>query len=596
MDLFKQLVYSSNISREYEISNPKNQIGYWKLHDGIRKNNKIKVTVFMYEKNATESISNFVNNQQNNKESEKISQVLKKEATQLARLRHPSILHIVEPLEEYRLLLNFCTEPVELCLSNLLLHNLPLGTNYELDVLEIQKGLLQLSKGLQFCHESANLIHGNLIPSAIYITTKGDWKLGGFGFSTTKEYNNQQLNEPHYFEHDTQLAKEIQESLDYMAPEYILHNTKDYSNDIFALGCLIYAIFNDGRSLLKTRNNVLAYKNQMDKLATISLDQVPGYFRDTVYKLINRNPNQRLNLSQFQESPSFNNVLIKSIRYLDTLMQQPVDNKAKFMQGLNKILNQFPEKVLLKKILPTLLEEIKDPNLIPFIYPNLIYIMEKINSIEFNELIYPNLIFIYKIKSPQQSIIYLLNNLQPIMKKCNDTQVQQDILPILSTSLESQDIILQELGLKKLAEIINKVDYMTIKNSIFLRIQKLYVSTSALNIKIEVLKSIKQMLNVFDKDLLIDKILPLLKNTKSKIPEVKIAMYELYYSIADKSLDLEQIATLILPELWQLVINPQFSLQQFQYVMKGIKILSSKLEREFGNKLKPISNVNGFLN
>lgn len=42
----------------------------------------------------------------------------------------------------------------------------------EIDELEIQKGLLQIAKGLEFLHESAGLVHANLTPDAIFINAK----------------------------------------------------------------------------------------------------------------------------------------------------------------------------------------------------------------------------------------------------------------------------------------------------------------------------------------------------------------------------------------------------------------------------------------
>ena len=42
----------------------------------------------------------------------------------------------------------------------------------ELDEIEIQKGLLQIGKALQFLHESAKLVHSNLTPDAIVINAK----------------------------------------------------------------------------------------------------------------------------------------------------------------------------------------------------------------------------------------------------------------------------------------------------------------------------------------------------------------------------------------------------------------------------------------
>jgi SCY1-like protein 2 len=94
---------------------------------------------------------------------------------------------MVEPLEETRTELIFATEPV---LSSLDL-SIPRGSRHtplvELDEIEvrlllltrnavikfnspqIQKGILQLCKGLSFLHTSARLIHTNLKPECVII-------------------------------------------------------------------------------------------------------------------------------------------------------------------------------------------------------------------------------------------------------------------------------------------------------------------------------------------------------------------------------------------------------------------------------------------
>lgn len=93
---------------------------------------------------------------------------------------------MVEPLEETRSELIFATEPI---LSSLDM-SISRGSHYtplvELDEIEvsdsilaiylsmlifaqIQKGILQLCKGLSFLHSSAKLIHSNLKPECIII-------------------------------------------------------------------------------------------------------------------------------------------------------------------------------------------------------------------------------------------------------------------------------------------------------------------------------------------------------------------------------------------------------------------------------------------
>jgi SCY1-like protein 2 len=120
---------------------------------------------------------------------------LRKEASSLARLRHPNILELVEPVEDTRAGLQFATEAVTASLSGLLQEKDDQeraggiggrSSRYvtgdaegnrrrrevEIDELEIQKGLLQISKALEFLHENAGLVHGNLTPDAIFINAK----------------------------------------------------------------------------------------------------------------------------------------------------------------------------------------------------------------------------------------------------------------------------------------------------------------------------------------------------------------------------------------------------------------------------------------
>jgi len=118
---------------------------------------------------------------------------LKREASSLARLRHPAILELIEPVEETRSGgLQFVTEQVTGSLGQALKDkdeaggNAGRGSRYivddgqgglrrrevEIDELDIQKGLLQIAKGLEFLHESAGLTHCNLTPEAVYINAK----------------------------------------------------------------------------------------------------------------------------------------------------------------------------------------------------------------------------------------------------------------------------------------------------------------------------------------------------------------------------------------------------------------------------------------
>ena len=61
---------------------------------------------------------------------------------------------------------------------------------------------------------------------------------------------------------------------------------------------------------------------------------------------------------EFQQSAYFDNMLISTIRFLDELPAKTPNEKAQFMRGLTRVLMQFPNKVLERKVLPALLEEV----------------------------------------------------------------------------------------------------------------------------------------------------------------------------------------------------------------------------------------------
>ena len=136
-------------------------------------------------------------------ERELIWEMMKKGVGQLTRLRHPRILTVQHPLEESRDCLAFATEPVFASLANVLgsqvglkmflnLHNLfqdqlpspvpeQLRSHKMFDI-EIKYGLLQVSEGLAFLHDSAKMLHRNISPEAIVINEAGAWKICGFEY------------------------------------------------------------------------------------------------------------------------------------------------------------------------------------------------------------------------------------------------------------------------------------------------------------------------------------------------------------------------------------------------------------------------------
>lgn len=235
-------ISSTNINSHYTVAaTPTCTAGPWKVYEAKKKSTGKACSVFVFDRKALDGHGGGLGRAGAaafRRACDDVVARLKKEASSLARLRHPSVLELVEPVEETRGGgLQFATEAVTASLSSLLEEREgesrfvqddcgesspdgrgsssttttsgavgrgaaaasgaigAIGTNavgrgrqrrrreIEIDVLEIQKGLLQLGKALEFLHEKAGLVHGNLTPDAVLVNAKSDWKLSGLGFS-----------------------------------------------------------------------------------------------------------------------------------------------------------------------------------------------------------------------------------------------------------------------------------------------------------------------------------------------------------------------------------------------------------------------------
>ena len=119
--------FTSNIVANYEVSKqPSAQSGVWQIFPAKKKSTSTPVSIFKFDRKVLEVRSDGFGARSSatsvRKAQEEVVERLKKEASSLARLRHPSILQLVEPVEETRSGgLMFATEPVTASLGGLLL-------------------------------------------------------------------------------------------------------------------------------------------------------------------------------------------------------------------------------------------------------------------------------------------------------------------------------------------------------------------------------------------------------------------------------------------------------------------------------------------
>ncbi|KAL7622526.1 Protein kinase domain-containing protein ppk32 [Parahypoxylon ruwenzoriense] len=661
--------FSSHINSNYSVSQTvTSTAGPWKIYDAKKKSTGKTYSVFVFEKKSLESHGNSLGRSGASAFKRTIDEVterLKKEASSLARLRHPSILELVEPVEETRGGLQFVTEAVTTSLASLLQEKddqeraggvggrssryvtedadgVRRRREIEIDELEIQKGLLQISKALEFLHENAGLVHANLTPDAVLINAKSDWKVSGLAFcsppeNSTKPTSVQPISLSEVLNLDPRLPRYVQINLDYTSPDFILDNNLTTSADMFSLGLLCIALYNSPhKSPIESGGSISAYRRVFTSSSTVpstgngflSKRPLPRDLSAHVLpRLITRRPAQRMTAREFQESEYFDNILVSTIRFLDDFPAKTPNEKAQFMRGLNKVLPSFPKSVMEKKVLPALLEELKDKDLLSLILQNVFKIMDLLPSSKraFGEKIRPKLkeIFVTNTKQTQEKdpardagLMVFLENTGQIAENSTGKEFKDDVLPILMAAIESPTPSLVDAALRGLPVILPVLDFSTIKNELFPVIATVFSKTNSLAIKVRGCQAFVILCggsnnssaddgldglpgkkkvsssSALDKYTMQEKIVPLIKAIKTKEPAVMMAALDVLRVVGDNA-DADFVAMDILPILWSMSLGPLLDLKQFQSFMELIKSLSRRVEDEQIKKLQELSVTNG---
>lgn len=137
-----------------------------------------------------------------------------------------------------------------------------------------------------------------------------------------------------------------------------------------------------------------------------------------------------MNAKEFQQSEYFDNILVSTIRFLDAFPAKTANEKTQFLKGLIKVLPSFPKSVMEKKVLPALLDEMKDRELISLILHNVFKIIELLPSGKraFGDRIRPSLkeIFVTNAKPAEEKdpardagLMIVLEQLTVIADNCS---------------------------------------------------------------------------------------------------------------------------------------------------------------------------------
>lgn len=608
--MFKS-VFKTGIRGIYNVSDSASfSNDMWSVYPAKHKQTNKTVSVFIFDKSRFESQLQRLCSQSAISGSPKqltqeYFEQIRAEISNLTKLKHPQILTVLEVLEETKLKFLFVTEPVIGNLASIDLQNE--------NELSIQKGILEVSKGLQFLHNNCSIVHLNLQPSSIYVTTQGDWKLAGFKFLQNLGEMGPLERNNFYIMNSSLVIESANHNLNFTAPELLTDDVSQRlttANDVWSLGLLIFYLYNRGDYLINCfeTNNVSDFKAEYQKFKSKFYNHLPAELKyllkeipDSIWgimtQLLARHPNDRITIGDFIDSDFFNGSLIKMMWFIDEFTTKSLEEKVVFLNGLLKngeLLEQLPNTFRNSKLLLLLIEAVKleiqsllskklDRKTDEFISKALLVIFkigEFLSNLSFQDRIGDEILCTGKprkgavalktlIKLSVKVRLAIVSNLELLLKKLQQKQtldIMQDSASLCVTfapndlDLQDDQIRLQDMYLSQLSLVAELFDFPYVKNTLFPLICQVFKTTTVLSTKVRATQTFGMFMEkkVIDKVIVSEQLLPVLENLKSRDKRVIGSVLQLFARLSAStyiSLELDVYVDKILSQSLRLVFG-----------------------------------------
>ncbi|XP_033731107.1 SCY1-like protein 2 [Pecten maximus] len=279
---------------------------------------------------------------------------------------------------------------------------------------------------------------------------------------------------------------------------------------------------------------------------------------------------------------------------MDSLFQRDNLQKSQFFKGLPKIITKLPKRVSLQRILPPLQKECVNPEMVPFILPNVLQIAEQSSDDEYLSHILPLLKPMFKLREPPQIPLIFMQNMNLLLKKTPQSEIKNHIIPMIHLCLEADSPQLQELCLSIVPTFAELIEFSSLKNSIIPRIKKLCLSTGVLAIRTNCLLCLGKLLEYLDKWTVLDDILPLLPQIPSREPAVLMSIlgiYQVTLSHVKLGITKDIMATKVLPFIIPLAMDNNLNLSQFNAYMSVVRDMLGRMEKDQRMKLEQLDQM-----
>ncbi|KMY98799.1 SCY1-like protein 2 isoform X3 [Drosophila simulans] len=609
------------ITQYFEIGKPVACAGpelVWRIHDAYRKSDNKECSVFIFEKKIAEKLHK-------PRRKETITELLKSSVKTLERFRHPRILQIYHTVEESADTLAFASEPIFASLSNVLAfhesktyeatnvapaaggaaasqaqaaaNTLPQrpahAKEYNFLDMELKYGFLQLTEALAYLHYSGHVIHRNVCPSSILITKRGIWKLAGMEY--VERMNENDLNSsipcPPW---SNRVSKMAQPNLDFMAPETQSTSKCSLLSDMFSLGMVICAVFNNGRPLIQAGNSTSNYAKQMETLDDLVhklMPRLPIALQEATSRMASRDATARPTAQLLQLIKYFIDTPINALKFLDVVNMKDTQQKSQFYKTtLIEAMPMIPRKLWWQNIWPMLKSEINNNEVLAAVLQPVMLFVQEATLTEYDTLMSATMKVIYNTPKSIQASVTILENLHLIIEKTKPEDVTTDIMPMLFYSFDGSTIQVQSAAVVAVANVFDSIDELSIRRMVLPKVKQVFEKNiTDPKIVQNVLMCIERVMDRMERAQVMDEVLPLLANIRIPDPDIIMRTVRIYHKLfVDKTygLTVETMATNVLPLLIPHTVNPSLNFEQYCYLLEVLQQMLEAIDRQQRNKLK----------
>jgi len=305
----------ADLAKVYLREDQSERVDHWEVSAGSRKRDGLAVSCFRHAKTGG------------------VNDEMASNALRMARrIRHPLLLAFLDGAESEQEVV-IVTEAVT-----------PLATwlraNPKPTPGAVEWGLRCLASALVFLNEEAQLIHGNVQTSSVFVTGGGDWKFAGMEvFGETKGEPSPMLRQAQWIP-DAYYKSPERRANDWT----VMSRSPAWALDVFGMACIWSDVFAGPSSGRSDPNSVNA--------------QLPPPLRDVARQLLSPSPEQRPRPSQVIKNEYFSHIFVRSSLFMEELQLKPAEKREPFFKSLVDRAASFPKGTLQYKFSPLIVQAV----------------------------------------------------------------------------------------------------------------------------------------------------------------------------------------------------------------------------------------------